>query len=127
MRFNFVTFLGFSFEVSIFLYYFFLKPVTIYTLDLLNSKIAEYPVREFKQGKLVSYILNNVVKTYSYGLKISENIEIKHAFQFRSNFSFSNTFHRSCRVSTEEAESLKNSNQEILSENQQLIIVATPC
>ena len=119
-------FFWFSIEVSIFLYYFFLKPVTIYNLNLLNLKIAAYPVWEFKQGKLVSYIPNNV-KTYSYGLKISENIEIKHAFQFKSNFSFSNTFHRSCRVSTEEAESLKKSNQEILSENQQLIIVAPPC
>ena len=33
------------------------------------------------QHKLISYFLNNAARIYSYGLKVSENIEIKHIFQ----------------------------------------------
>ena len=36
----------------------------------------------FEQGKLVIYFCNNVAKTCSYDLKISQNIEIKHLFHF---------------------------------------------
>ena len=43
-------------------------------------------VRYYKQGKLVSYFLNNAAKTCIYGLKISENIEIGHFFQSRAFF-----------------------------------------
>ena len=38
-------------------------------------------VRDYKQGKLLSYFLNNAAKTCLYGLKISENIEIEHVFE----------------------------------------------
>ena len=41
-------------------------------------------VRCYKQGKLVSYFLNNAAKTCIYGLKISENIEIGDFFQSRA-------------------------------------------
>ena len=37
-------------------------------------------VWDYKQGKLVSYVLNNAARTYLYELKISENIEIEHVF-----------------------------------------------
>ena len=36
-----------------------------------------------KRGKLACYCLDNAAKTCSYELKISENIEIKHVFQFK--------------------------------------------
>ena len=32
--------------------------------------------RDYKRGKLVSFVLNNAAKTDLYGLKVSENIEI---------------------------------------------------
>ena len=37
-------------------------------------------VRDYKWGMLVSYFLNNAVKTCLFKLKISQNIEIKHSF-----------------------------------------------
>ena len=40
----------------------------------------------YRQGKLVSYFLNNAAKTCLYGLKISENTEIGHFFQSRAFF-----------------------------------------
>ena len=41
--------------------------------------------RYYKRRK-VFYFLNNAAKTYFYGLKISENIEIEHFFQFEAFF-----------------------------------------
>ena len=41
-------------------------------------------VWNYKRGKLVSYFLNNAVKTWLYGLKVSENIEIEHVFQSKA-------------------------------------------
>ena len=43
--------------------------------------------RDCKQGKLVSYFLNNAAKTYLHGIKISENIEVEHVFQSEAFFS----------------------------------------
>ena len=43
-------------------------------------------VRNCKQGKLVSYFINNAAKTCLHGLKISENIEIEHVFQSKAFF-----------------------------------------
>ena len=53
-------------------------------------------VRNFKRGKLVSYFPNNAAKTCLYGLKISENIEIKQAFQSKDFFHLSGNLHTSC-------------------------------
>ena len=44
------------------------------------------PVREYKQRKLVSYFLNNAAKTFSYGLKNSENFQIKLFFSLKYFF-----------------------------------------
>ena len=41
-------------------------------------------VRDYRRGKLVSYVLNNAAKTCLYGLKISGNIEIDHIFQSKA-------------------------------------------
>ena len=43
-------------------------------------------VQDYKLRKLVSYFLNNVTKTCLYWLKMSENIEIDHVFQFKHFF-----------------------------------------
>ena len=43
-------------------------------------------VWEYKGGKLVSYFVNNAAKTCLYELKVSENIEIEHAFQSKAFF-----------------------------------------
>ena len=43
-------------------------------------------VQGYKQGKLVSYFLNNAAKTCLYGLKISQNIDIEHVFQSKAFF-----------------------------------------
>ena len=48
-------------------------------------------IQKYKRGKLASYFLDNAVKTCSYELKISENIEIKHVFQSKSIFHHSNS------------------------------------
>ena len=53
-------------------------------------------VRDYKQGKLVSYFLNNAAKTCIYRWKISENIEIGHVFQSRAFFHLSSNLHTSC-------------------------------
>ena len=45
-------------------------------------------MRNNKRGKLVSYFLNNAAKTFLYGLKISENIEIVHVFWSKSFIHF---------------------------------------
>ena len=45
---------------------------------------------------MASYFLDNAAKTCSYGLKISENFEIKHAFLSKSFFHQSNFIHTSC-------------------------------
>ena len=58
----------------------------------LHRKLA----REYKRGKFVFYFLNNAAKTCSYGLKISENIEIKHVFQSKVFFHLSSTLHTRC-------------------------------
>ena len=52
--------------------------------DHYFSKILKWQhklVWDYKQGKLVSYFLNNAAKICLYGLKISEKIEIEHVFQ----------------------------------------------
>ena len=59
-------------------------------------KWKDKPVLVYKQGKLVSYFLNNAIKTCLYGLKISENIKIEHAFQSKAFFLFSSNPHTSC-------------------------------
>ena len=43
--------------------------------------MAAKHVRDYKRGKLVSYVLNNAAKTCLHGLKLSENIDIEHVFQ----------------------------------------------
>ena len=43
-------------------------------------------VQDYKQGKLVSYFLNNATKACLHGLNISENIEIEHIFQSKTFF-----------------------------------------
>ena len=53
-------------------------------------------VRNYKGGKLVSYFLNIATKICSYGLRISENIEIKHVFQFKGFFHRSSNLQTSC-------------------------------
>ena len=40
-------------------------------------------VWDYKQGKLVSYFINNAAKTCLYGLKISENIELSISFSLK--------------------------------------------
>ena len=52
--------------------------------------------RYYKRGQLVSYFLNNDAKTCPYGLKISENIEIRHFFQSRAFFHLCRNLHKSC-------------------------------
>ena len=46
--------------------------------------------------KLVSYFLNNAATTYLYGLKVSENIEIKDVFQSKAFFHLSRNLPKSC-------------------------------
>ena len=53
-------------------------------------------VRDYKQGKLVSYFLNNAPKSCLYGLKISGNIETEHIFQSKGFFHLSGNLHISC-------------------------------
>ena len=53
-------------------------------------------VRDYKQGKLVSYFLNNAAETCLYGLKISENIDIEHVFQSKAFFRLGSNLHTSC-------------------------------
>ena len=43
---------------------------------LKNPKWQHKIIQEYKRRKLASYFLDNAAKTYSYGLKISKNIEI---------------------------------------------------
>ena len=57
-----------------------------------QHELASY----YKWEKLVSYFLNNAAKTWLYGLKISENIEIGHFFQSRIFFHLSSNLHTSC-------------------------------
>ena len=52
--------------------------------------------RHYKQGKSVSYFLNNTAKTCLYGLKLSENIEIEHVFLSKAFFHLSSNLHTSC-------------------------------
>ena len=56
----------------------------------------EHKLWECKRGKLVTYFLNDTVKTCSFELKISENILIKHAFESKVFLHLSNTLHTSC-------------------------------
>ena len=53
-------------------------------------------VRDYMQGKLFSYFLNNAVITCLYGLKISEIIEIEHIFQSKAFFHLSGNLPTSC-------------------------------
>ena len=52
--------------------------------------------RHYKQGKSVSYFLNNTAKICLYGLKLSENIEIEHVFLSKAFFHLSSNLHTSC-------------------------------
>ena len=52
-------------------------------------------IQEYKRGNLDVFFLDNDAKTCWYGLKISENIEIKHFFQWKSFFHHSNLLHTS--------------------------------
>ena len=57
--------------------------------DRYFLKILKYQhklFRDYKLGKLVSYFLNNAVKTCLYKLKTSKNIEIEHVFQSKAFF-----------------------------------------
>ena len=45
---------------------------------------------------MASYFPDNAAKTRSYGIKNSENFEIKHAFLSKSFFPQSNFIHTSC-------------------------------
>ena len=60
------------------------------------SKWQHKFIRDYKPIKLVSYFLNNVVKTRLYGLKISENIEFEHIFQSKLFFHLSSNLQTSC-------------------------------
>ena len=62
----------------------------------MNPKWQHELAWYYKQGKLVSYFLNNAAKTCLYGLKISENIEIGHFFQSGTFFGLSSNLHTSC-------------------------------
>ena len=53
---------------------------------LKNFKWQHKLIRDYKRGKMVSYFLNNVAKTYLYGLQISKNIEIEDDFQSKVFF-----------------------------------------
>ena len=59
------------------------------------SKWQHKLVREYKQGKLVSYFVDNAAKTCPYGLKTSENIEIKYVFQSKYVFRLSYSLYTS--------------------------------
>ena len=58
------------------------KELYILKIPKLQHKL----VREYKVGELVSHFLNNVAKACLHGLKISENIEIKHVVQSKTFF-----------------------------------------
>ena len=60
------------------------------------SKWQHRLVKDNKQGEFVSYFLNNAPKTCLYGLKISENIEIKHVFQSKSFLHFISNLYIGC-------------------------------
>ena len=60
------------------------------------TKWQQELARYYKQGKFVSYFLNNAAKTCLFGLKISENIEIGHVFQSRAFFHLSSNLHTVC-------------------------------
>ena len=59
------------------------------------SKWQHKLILKYKRRKLTSYFLDNAAKTCSYGLSISENIEIKHVFQSKLFFHHSNFLHTS--------------------------------
>ena len=63
---------------------------------LKTSKWQHKLIWEYKRGKLVSFFLDNAARTCSYGLKISENIEIKHVFQSKLFFHHIKFLHTSC-------------------------------
>ena len=60
-------------------------------LNVTKTKWQHKFVWEYKRGNMISYFLNNAAKTCSYGLKTSENIEIKHVFQSKAFSHLSNT------------------------------------
>ena len=59
-----------------------------------DSKWQHKLVRDYSQGKLNSYFLNNAAKTCLYELKISDSIE--HVFQSTTFSHLSNNLHTSC-------------------------------
>ena len=68
------------------------KSISSMRIYFWQHELARY----YKRGKLVSYFLNNDAKTCLYGLKISENIEIRHFFQSITFFHVSSNLHTSC-------------------------------
>lgn len=60
----------------------------------LHVMVAEKcNVHKYKEGKFVFHFSNYLDKTYSYGLEISRNIEIKYFFfQFKAYFHYLNQF-----------------------------------
>ena len=64
------------------------------SLFFKDSKWQHKLVRDYSQGKLNSYFLNNAAKTCLYELKISDSIE--HVFQSTTFSHLSNNLHTSC-------------------------------
>ena len=52
-------------------------------------------MREYKWGKLASYVLDNTAKSFPHEPNTSENIKVKHFFQSKSFFHHSNFLHTS--------------------------------
>ena len=59
--------------------------------------MAVKPVREFKRGKLIFYLSNNVAKKCPCELKISRDIKIKYLFRLKVYFHVLDIFHTSCQ------------------------------
>ena len=77
--------------------------------DCYFLKIPEWQhklVWIYKRGKLVSNFLNNGPKSCLYGLKISENMEIEHVFQFKAFFHITGNLHTSCFSGLNDRQSL---------------------
>ena len=67
------------------------------SLFFLNPKMTAKTCSGLRARKVDwSYFVNNAAKTCLYGLKISENTEIEHAFQSKSFFHLSSNLHKIC-------------------------------
>ena len=58
------------------------------TVETCSSQVRE----------IVELFSNNIAKTFSYGLNISKNIEIKYLFHLKTYFHVTDTFHKSCKL-----------------------------